>query len=111
VPRSTNYPPLAADPAAVNLPGDRPGASYGYDPGYKNIRGKLEYSVTSRVWRLRYLPSPSPTDSNGGLATIADPGQLSGFESGDFVTVRGTFSPATAGGSTATLAIDRIQRQ
>ncbi len=116
VPRSTNYPPLSGGPAAapdaaISLPGDQPGAAYGYDAGYKNIRGKLEYSVNDAVWRLRYLPPGMTGDTHGGIVTIADAGQLSGFEAGDFIAVQGTISPVSAAGLPATLAVDRIRRQ
>lgn len=116
LPRSTNYPPLAAGAAAavgaaISLPGDQPGAAYGYDAGYKNIRGKLEYSVNDGVWRLRYLPPGMTGDAHGGIVTIADARQLSGFEAGDFVAIQGTISPAPAAGLPATLAVDRIRRQ
>ena len=101
----------AADPTSVNYPGDHPGLTYGYDPGYNTLRGKLDYSVTSRIWRLRYLPVDGPTDEYGGTVVIADGRQVSGFESGDFVAVQGALSSPVAPNTSATYAISRIKRQ
>ena len=107
---SQSQSPTAAA-APVNLPAERPGASYGYDPDYKTLRGKLEYSATSRRWKLIYLPPDGAIDEYGGNAVLPDPSQLEGFEGGDFVTATGTFAPPTAGGGSATFAIQRIKRQ
>ena len=96
---------------SVNYPGDRPGVNYGYDPGYTALRGKLDYSVTARLWRLRYLPLDGPIDEYGGTVVIADSRQVNGFEPGDFVTVHGTLSAPSASGNSATYAISRIKRQ
>lgn len=114
--------PLAADAkpagpatvspsASVNYPGDHPGLTYGYDPGYKKLRGKLEYSVNTRLWRLRYLPTTGPIDAYGGEVVIADGSVLNGFEAGDYVAVEGKISPPSASSSAATYAINRIKRQ
>jgi hypothetical protein len=130
VPEITDLPPAGASPASglpanvpkpsptanqapVNLPGDHPGSTYGYDPDYKTLRGRLEYSVTSRLWKLRYLPAEGPIDEYGGSVVIPDPRQLDGFESADFVTVQGTFTAPTAsgGGSSSVFAVQRIKRQ
>jgi hypothetical protein len=101
----------AAGQTPVNIPADRPGTSYGYDPDYKTLRGKLEYSVAGQRWRLIYLPPDGPIDEYGGTATLPDPSQLDGFEAGDYVTASGTFSPPGASGGSATFAIQRIKRQ
>jgi hypothetical protein len=101
----------AAGQAPVNIPADRPGTSYGYDPDYKTLRGKLEYSVAGQRWRLIYLPPDGAIDEYGGNATLPDPSQLDGFEAGDFVTAQGAFSPPGASGGSATFAIQRIKRQ
>lgn len=101
----------AANGTSVNYPGDHPGLTYGYDPGYTALRGKLDYSVTARLWRLRYLPLDSPIDEYGGNVVIADSRQVSGFEPGDFVAVQGTLSPPAGPNSSATYALARIKRQ
>ena len=122
IPEITDLPPagntatagVPSSPAPrmpVNIPAERPGASYGYDPDYKTLRGKLEYSVGSRRWKLIYLPPDGAIDEYGGNAVIPDPSQLNGFEAGDFVAAQGTFAPPTAAGGAATFAIQRIQRQ
>jgi hypothetical protein len=96
---------------SVNYPGDHPGLTYGYDPGYAALRGKLDYSVTARLWRLRYLPPDGPIDEYGGNVVIGDSRQVNGFEPGDFVTVQGTLSPPSTTGGSATYAVTRIKRQ
>jgi hypothetical protein len=103
--------PSRAAQAPVNIPADRPGAAYGYDADYATLRGKLEYSVTTRRWKLNYLPPEGPIDEFGGSVVLPDPSQLNGFEAGDFVTVQGTFSAPTAGAGLAMFAIQRIKRQ
>ncbi len=95
----------------VNTPAEQPGATYGYDPDSKTLRGKLEYSVAARRWKLIYLSPDGPIDEYGGSVILPDPGQLNGFEAGDFVTVQGTFTPPTAGGGVPMFAIQRIKRQ
>jgi hypothetical protein len=115
VPASAVLPLAASSPEAtgtsVNYPGDHPGVTYGYDPGYKALRGKLDYSVTARLWRLRYLPTDGPIDEYGGNVIIADGRQVNGFEPGDFVAVQGTLSPPSAATNSATYAVSRIKRQ
>ncbi len=106
--------PASTAPAAapVSYPGDRPGVTYGYDPGYTSLRGQLVYTTTIRLWRLRYLPASGPIDEYGGSVVIQDPRQLKGFESGDFVTIQGKLSPpGAAGDSSAVYSIDRIKKQ
>jgi hypothetical protein len=95
----------------VTIPAERPGASYGYDPDYRTLRGKLEYSVANRRWRLSYLPAEGPIDEFGGSVILPDAGQLQGFEAGDFVTATGTFSATTAANGPAMFAIQRLKRQ
>ncbi len=105
-------PAAADDSAAVNLPGDRAGVSYGYDPGYTTLRGKLEYSVAMRRWKLRYLPSDAPPDQYGGSVVLPDPSKLAGFEAGDFVSMQGTLTAADpTSGLAPVFALSRIKRQ
>jgi len=63
--------------------------SYGYDPEYRWLRGRLEYSQVDRRWKLRYIPIDGKSDEHGGSVIIADSAVLSGLEQGDFVEVRG----------------------
>jgi hypothetical protein len=96
--------------SSTSIPAEQPGMSYGYDPDYKTLRGKLEYSVATRRWKLVYLPPDGPIDEYGGTVVLPDPAQLNGFEAGQFVAVQGTFTPSTSGGA-AMFAIQRIKRQ
>lgn len=66
-----------------------PRASYGYDPEYRWLRGKLEYSQIDRHWKLRYIPVDGATDQFGGSVVLPDPKVLSGCQRGDFIEVRG----------------------
>ncbi len=105
-------PAAAADrPAPTNIPAEQPGTTYGYDPDYKTLRGKLEYSVATRRWKLIYLPPDGPIDEYGGTVVLPDPTPLNGFEAGQFVTVQGTFTPPAAGSGAPMFAIQRIKRQ
>ena len=65
-------------------------ASYGYDPEYRWLRGRLEYSEIDRRWKLRYIPIDGATDEFGGSVVLSDASQLSGYERGQFVEVHGT---------------------
>ena len=103
--------PAAAESTPVNIPAERPGTSYGYDPDYKALRGKLEYSVASRRWKLIYMPPDGAIDEFGGSVVLPDASQLAGFEAGDFVTVSGVFSAPTATAGAPMFAIQRIKRQ
>jgi len=73
-------------------------SAYGYDPEYRWLRGKLEYSQIDRRWKLRYIPVDGTTDKFGGSVVIADPSVLTGHERGDFVEVRGQLGAASQGG-------------
>lgn len=66
-----------------------PRATYGYDPKYRWLRGKLEYSQIHRRWKLRYIPVDGETDQYGGSVVLPDAKVLAGCERGDFVEVRG----------------------
>jgi len=103
--------PSTDRPAPTSTPAEVPGATYGYDPDYKTLRGKLEYSVATRRWKLVYLAPDGPIDEYGGSVVLPDPAQLNGFEAGDFVTVQGTFTPPTSGSGAPMFAIQRIKRQ
>ena len=103
--------PAAEESTPINIPAERPGASYGYDPDYKTLRGKLEYSVASRRWKLIYMPPDGAIDEFGGSVVLPDASQLAGFEAGDFVTASGVFSAPTATAGAPMFAIQRIKRQ
>jgi len=91
--------PGAGSPGSTSRsasPGDKPHdsfssrASYGYDPEYRWLRGRLEYSEIDRRWKLRYIPIHGTTDEFGGSVVLPDASRLSGYERGQFVEVRGT---------------------
>ncbi len=69
-------------------------ARYGYDPQYKWLKGKLEYSQRDRRWKLRYIPISGETDDYGGSVVLDDESRLSGYERGDFIKVHGQIGRA-----------------
>lgn len=87
-----------ARPASFTTPSAAAATSgaYGYDPQYRWLKGKLEYSQSSRQWRLRYIPAENATDAYGGSVILADAGKLSGFQEGQFVQVHGALGPTGA---------------
>jgi hypothetical protein len=62
---------------------------YGYDPAYGWLHGRLEYSASQRVWKVRYIPIDGATDQFGGSVVLADGVQTQGLKVGDFVTAEG----------------------
>jgi len=62
---------------------------YGYDPEYRWLRGRLEYSQIDRRWKLRYIPIDGRTDSFGGSVFLPETALPPGCERGDFVEARG----------------------
>ncbi len=64
-------------------------SSYQYDPAYRWLKGKLEYSRADRTWKLRYIPITGETDKFGGSVILEDSPKLDGFQAGDVVTVQG----------------------
>ena len=114
--KSSASPPQQRSPATdrsapTNIPAEQPGTTYGYDPDYKTLRGKLEYSAATGRWKLIYLPPEGPIDEYGGTVVLPDPAQLNGFEAGQFVTAQGTFTPPASGSGAPMFAIQRIKRQ
>ena len=75
--------------AAPSDSASRSNSGYGYDPRYTWLKGKLEYSASQKLWKLRYIPVEGQTDDYGGSVVLADSNKLSGFKPGDFVHVRG----------------------
>jgi len=73
--------------AADTPSGNRP--LYGYDPQYRSLQGRLEYSESEHRWKLRYIPIDGQTDKYGGSVVLPDSPQLNGFEPGDFAAVKG----------------------
>jgi hypothetical protein len=74
-----------------STPGPSGGSrQFGYDPEYRSLQGRLEFSESESRWKLRYIPIDGQTDKYGGSVVLSDSPQLDGFEPGDFVTVEGT---------------------
>jgi hypothetical protein len=62
---------------------------YGYDRGYRWLKGRLEYSPTSRRWKLRYIPITGQTDQYGGSVMLEDSPALQEMRRGDTVLIEG----------------------
>ncbi len=114
-------PTLATAPAAAGptkpttgtATSDLSRSSYGFDPQYHWLKGKLEYSQSTRIWRLRYIPPDGATDSYGGSVILADAVKLNGLNPGDFVTVQGAVGHSRADQSSFApqYNLERIQKQ
>jgi hypothetical protein len=100
-------------PSAVPPTSDQPAAGFGYDPQYRWLKGKLEYSQATQTWRLRYIPPDGATDNYGGSVILSDAARLGGLKPGDLVYAEGT--PGTAGATTGSFApiyaLQRIAKQ
>lgn len=73
---------------------------YGQHEGYLWLRGQLEYSVSRRQWKLRYIPLDAPEgrmDAYGGSVVLSDAEALSDFQTGDFVMVQGRIASGSSG--------------
>lgn len=93
-----------ARPAATNR------ASYGHDPGYAWMKGKLEYSRIDRRWKLRYIPIDGETDEHGGSVLLPDSPLLDGFEPGDFIAVQGALAGEASAGYAPPYELSRVKR-
>jgi hypothetical protein len=66
-----------------------PPSPYAFDPEYRWLRGRLEYSPLDRRWRLRYIPADGQPDAFGGSLVLLDTSLLAGCQRGEFLEVRG----------------------
>lgn len=98
----------AADPAKPTRPANH--ASYGHDPDYAWLKGRLEYSNIDRRWKLRYIPIDGETDSHGGSVVLADSELLTGFASGDFIAVQGKLGGRSSTAFAPDYEVTRIKR-
>ena len=88
------------------------GPAYGHDPSYATLQGRLEYSQSSRRWKLRYITLDAATDDFGGSVVLADTSQLQGYQPGDFVTVQGSIGQkADNRGFSPLYSVLRISKQ
>ena len=90
-------------------------SNYGYDPQYRWLKGKLEYSQSDRSWKLRYIPADEAGDQFGGSVKLANTPSLNGFQSGDLVVVQGAVSTTRSTADQSSFAplynVARIQKQ
>jgi hypothetical protein len=109
---SAVQPAVAFEPTRGKPEVFAPTSRYDYDPQYKWIRGKLEYSQIARQWKLRYIPIDGETDQFGGSVILSDTSLLSGYERGDFVEVHGRLesTSATDSGYSPEYHISQIKR-
>lgn len=77
------------------------GARYGYDPQYRWLKGRLEYSQSDQQWKLRYIPIDGDTDDYGGSVVLSDSSGLEGYQPGDYVEARGGVNGGTGEGKIA----------
>jgi hypothetical protein len=106
--------PAATANSANSLAGQT--GSYGYQGDYSWLKGKLEYSATSKRWKLRYIArdvSAHRMDDFGGSVVLPDSAQLQGFSPGEFVRVEGqiTGRDPAAKDFAPTYHVARIARQ
>ncbi|MBN8625907.1 MAG: hypothetical protein J0M17_10485 [Planctomycetes bacterium] len=80
---------------SVTLPGQEP--AYGFDTAYSQLNGRLEYSAADGRWLLRYITPGDRTDRLGGVAVLSPNSPITGFRSGDMVSVRGRIENDGAG--------------
>jgi hypothetical protein len=90
-------------------------SNYGYDPQYRWLKGKLEYSQSDRTWKLRYIPADEAGDQFGGSVKLGDAAKLNGFQNGDLVVTQGTVGNASSAAGQGSFAplynIVAIQKQ
>lgn len=85
--------------------------SYGFDPDYAWVQGKLEFLQAAKQWKLRYIPIDGKTDEFGGSVILADDSDLlKEHKSGDFVTVRGNVSGRDPQGFSAIYRVEQIEK-
>ncbi|NQT14105.1 MAG: hypothetical protein HQ582_15230 [Planctomycetes bacterium] len=85
----TSPPAASATPRETRNSSFSPQGRYGYDPDYRWLKGKLEFSQIDRRWKLRYIPIDGTTDEFGGSVVLSDRSLPEGCERGDFVEVHG----------------------
>jgi hypothetical protein len=90
---NTHTTTAAAQPGkVVTLPGQQ--TAFGFNEGYTQLSGKLEYSAIDGRWLIRYVSPDARPDRYGGVAVLVPSGPMTGFRNGDFVTVQGRLEAA-----------------
>jgi len=92
-----------------NGPADR-GETYGFDPNYAWLHGKLEYSQVQSQWKLRYIALNGETDKYGGSVVLVGDAPLAAHKPGEFVSVSGAIAEQAGGqeGFAPTYRVDQI---
>jgi hypothetical protein len=103
------------DGAERSAPRELPSAGdegpYGYDRGYRWLKGRLEYSPTSRRWKLRYIPITGHTDGYGGSVMLEDSPALQEMQRGDAVLIEGRIiGNGETGGFAPLYRAERVSR-
>ncbi len=95
-PSTVSRPSAAVDRAmgTVTQTAFQPVATSGFahSPDYGTLRGRLEYSQSSRQWKLRYIPIAGRTDAYGGSVVLSDVPSLKPYAPGDMVAVNGSLA-------------------
>ncbi len=103
-------PQESADRPAADASSAADSGNYGYDPGYRWLKGHLEYSPSSQRWKLRYIPITGRTDQYGGSVMLEDSPALQQMRPGDAAMVEGQIAGDSEPDSFAPLyRITRIQ--
>jgi len=106
-------PTAAADairPSAESSDAEEVGP-YGYDPAYRWLKGRLEYSPTIRRWKLRYIPITGRTDQYGGSVMLEDSPALADVRPGDAAMIQGQIvGDSEPGGFAPLYRADRVSK-
>jgi hypothetical protein len=82
---------------AAFQPAGSAASDYAHTADYATLRGRLEHSISTRQWKLRYIPIDGQTDSFGGSVVLADNPALAQFQAGDLVEAQGALTGNTSG--------------
>jgi hypothetical protein len=81
----------------ASAPGTAADSNYAFDPDYRWLRGKLDYSAVLRRWKISYQKPHGETDSFGGSAVLDNIEKLGEYQRGDYVEVHGSFKQGADG--------------
>jgi hypothetical protein len=110
-PGEASSPAPASASVSSKIDGSQDQGPYGFDPGYRWIKGHLEYSPTSRRWKLRYIPITGITDQHGGSVMLEDSPAIAQMRPGEAVMIEGQIVGEGESGSFAPLyRAERVSR-
>lgn len=106
--RDSSARPIEPDADEVRA---RSSGQLSYDPRYRWLQGRLEYSQSDQKWRLRYIPIDGETDDYGGSVVLPDAKSLAGYRAGQLVLVHGAVRPknASAGSYAPDYSLEQIE--